>query len=60
MNKILTAVTALLRIKPAHALYCDFIGSRSCGTGCKFHYQCWYSPGYAAYDYWTSCKPHEC
>ena len=59
MTKIATAVKALVRREPAHALYCDLLGQQSCGflgLGCKFHYQCWYSPGYAAYSYWSSCQ----
>jgi hypothetical protein len=58
VSKILTAVKAIVRPEPAHAVYCDLIGQKSCGwhLGCKFHYQCWYSPGYAAYSYWSSCQ----
>jgi hypothetical protein len=58
VSKIATAVKALVRREPAHAVYCDLIGRQSCnwGLGCKFHYQCWYSPGHHAYSYWSSCQ----
>ena len=57
MRKILTAVTALVRPEPAHAVYCDVIDRKTCNIiGCKFKYQCWYSPGQHAYTYWGSCQ----
>jgi hypothetical protein len=58
MSKIATAVKAIVRREPAHAVYCDVIEQQSCGflwSGCKFQYQCWHSPGHAAYSYWSGC-----
>ncbi|TYB62179.1 hypothetical protein FXF51_26005 [Nonomuraea sp. PA05] len=59
MSKIVTAIKALVGREPVHAVYCDVIDQQSCGwgLGCKFHYQCWYSPGQIAYSYWGSCQP---